>query len=104
MGVVRGGVEPTPLEPPSQPLTGDSHAHLIAPTVKFAESLGYSVAFEAIAGSAGGWCDTKAKRIVVDADGPANGRRARSSTRRSTPSASTTGTTRERRPRSSSTA
>jgi hypothetical protein len=67
-------VEPTPLEPPCQPLTGDTHAHLIAPTIAFAESGGYSVAFEAIAGSAGGWRDTKAKRIVVDADGPANAR------------------------------
>jgi hypothetical protein len=67
-------VEPTPLQPPSQPLTGDSHGHLIAPTIAFAESLGYTVSFESIAGSAGGWCDTKAKRIVVDADGPANAR------------------------------
>ena len=67
-------VEPTPLEAPSQPLTGDSHAHLIAPTIAFAGSLGYTVSFEAITGSAGGWCDTKAKRIVIDADGPANAR------------------------------
>jgi hypothetical protein len=67
-------VEPTPLEPPCQPLTGNSHAQLIAPTIAFAESLGYSVSFEAIADSAGGWCDTEAKRIVVDADGPANAR------------------------------
>jgi hypothetical protein len=66
--------EPAPLEPPSQPLTGDSHAHLIAPTVAFAESLGYTVSFEPIAGSAGGWCDTKAKQIVVDSNGPANAR------------------------------
>jgi hypothetical protein len=64
-------VEPTPLEPPSQPLTGDTHAHLIAPTIAFAESLGYIVTFETIAG---GWCDTKTKTIVVDSDGPANAR------------------------------
>ncbi len=64
--------EPTPLEPPSRPLTGDSHAHLIAPAVAFAESLGYGVSFEPIASSAGGWCDTKRKQIVVDADGPPN--------------------------------
>jgi hypothetical protein len=62
--------KPTPLQAPSQPLSGDSHAHLIAPTIAFAESLGYTVSFEPIAGSAGGWCDTKAKRIVVDANGP----------------------------------
>jgi len=60
--------QPTLLEPPSQPLTSDSHAHLIAPAVAFAESLGYTVSFESIAGSAGGWCDSKLKKIVVDAD------------------------------------
>ena len=27
--------QPTPLEPPSQPLTGDSHPHLIAPALAF---------------------------------------------------------------------
>jgi hypothetical protein len=66
------GVEPVSLEPPCEPLTGDSHAHLLAPLRAFAESLGYSVSFEAIAGSAGGWCDPSAKRIVVDASVPAN--------------------------------
>jgi hypothetical protein len=60
------------LEPPHQPLTGDSHAHLLAPLCRFAESLGYSVSFEVIEGSAGGWCDPKAKRIGVDAGVPAN--------------------------------
>jgi hypothetical protein len=38
----------------------------------FAELLGYSVSFERIDGSAGAWCDPKAKRIVVDADVRAN--------------------------------
>jgi hypothetical protein len=66
------GAEPAALEPPHQPLTGDSHAHLLAPLSRFAESLGYSVAFEVIEGSAGGWCDSKSKRIVVDAGVPAN--------------------------------
>lgn len=60
------GAEPTSLEPPHEPLTGDSHAHLLAPLRQFAESLGYSVSFEPIEGSAGGWCDPKAKQIVVD--------------------------------------
>ena len=66
--------QPTPLHPPSQPLSGDSHAHLIAPTIAFAESLGYTVSFEPIAGSAGGWCDNTCKEIVVDNSGPANAR------------------------------
>jgi len=64
--------EPTPLEPPSQPLTDDSHRHLLAPMIAFAQSLGFAVAFESIVGPAGGWCDHKRKQIVVDADAPAN--------------------------------
>jgi hypothetical protein len=68
------GVEQTPLDPPCEPLTGDSHAHLIAPLEVFAESLGFTVSFEQIDGAAGGWCDRKAKRIVVDADAPPNAR------------------------------
>jgi hypothetical protein len=59
-----------PLAPPSQPLTGDSHAHLLAPMRSFAESLGFTVAFESIPGQTGGWCDSKRRRIVVDADQP----------------------------------
>lgn len=69
---VLDGAQPAPLEAPHQPLTGDSHAHLLTPLRRFAESLGYSVSFEVIGGSAGGWCDPKAKRIVVDAGAPAN--------------------------------
>lgn len=66
------GREPTPLEPPCEPLTGDSHQHLLAPLERFAGSLGFSVSFQSIPGPTGGWCDTKAKRIVIDADAPAN--------------------------------
>jgi len=69
---IREGAELVELEPPHQPLTGDSHAHLLTPMVAFAESLGYSVSFETIEGSAAGWCDPVRKRIVVDADAPAN--------------------------------
>jgi len=68
------GVEQAPLEPPSEPLTGDSHAHLLAPLQAFTESLGFSVSFECIPGTTGGWCDQKARRIVVDVDQPANAR------------------------------
>lgn len=68
------GAEQAPLEPPCEPLTGDSHAHLIAPMQAFTESLGFTVSFEPIPGAAGGWCDQKAKRIVVDAGAPANAR------------------------------
>jgi antirestriction factor ArdC-like protein len=66
------GAEQAPLDPPCEPLTGDSHHHLIAPLRAFTESLGFTVSFEAIEGSAGGWCDFTNKRIVVDIDAPAN--------------------------------
>jgi hypothetical protein len=66
--------EPTPIEPLSEPLTGDSHAHLLPRLTGFCESLGYSVSFEAIDGLAGGWCDPEAKRIVVDAGVAPNAR------------------------------
>jgi hypothetical protein len=61
-----------PLEPPTEALTGDSHAHLLEPARAFAQSLGFTVSFESIPGATGGWCDQKARRIVVDADQPAN--------------------------------
>jgi hypothetical protein len=61
------GVQPVPIEPPCEPLTGDSHAHLIERLQTFAAEIDFRVAFEAISGSAGGWCDPKARRIVVDA-------------------------------------
>jgi len=66
------GVEPAPLQPPCEPLTGDSHAHLIAPLVEFAASLGFTVSFESIPGATGGWCDLTEKQIMVDGDVPAN--------------------------------
>lgn len=59
--------ELVPLEPPREPLTGDSHAHLLPRLEAFCASLGYSVSFEQIDGPAGGWCDRQARRIVVDA-------------------------------------
>jgi hypothetical protein len=66
------GREPAPLEPPNQPLTGDTHAHLLDPANTFAASLGYTVTFESTPDGVGGWCDRRAHRIVVNADAPAN--------------------------------
>jgi hypothetical protein len=66
------GPEVLPLEPPSQPLSGDSHAHLIEPLRFLASSIGFSVSFQSIAGAAGGWCEPKGRRIVIDTDAPAN--------------------------------
>jgi hypothetical protein len=68
------GVEQASLEPPCEPLTGDSHAHLLDPLAAYARSLGFTVSFEEIRGSTGGWCDAKARRIVVDAAAPGNAR------------------------------
>jgi hypothetical protein len=78
------GRDHAPLGPPCEPLTGDSHVRLLGPMRGFAESLGFSVSFEAIPGETGGWCDQKARRIVVDADVPANAQLRSWSTRRST--------------------
>ena len=66
------GADPAPLEPPCEPLTGESHRHLLVRLEAFADSIGFSVAFESVAGSAGGWCNAAARRIVVDADLAAN--------------------------------
>lgn len=65
-------VEPAPLEAPRESLTGDSHEHLLERLQVFAASIDFAVAFEAIAEGAGGWCDSRGKRIVVDAGLPAN--------------------------------
>jgi hypothetical protein len=66
------GKRPVPLEPPSQPITGDSHHHLIAPLTAHARELGYSVEVRVLPDdSPGGWCDPKRHQIVVAA-GPAN--------------------------------
>ena len=69
---VTAGENATGLEPPCEPLSGDSHVHLLAPLERFADSIGFSVSFKPIAGPAGGWCDPRSRRIVVDADVPAN--------------------------------
>jgi antirestriction protein ArdC len=64
--------EPIPLEPPCQSIDGNTHAHLLAPLVRLAHELGYSVARRTIEGSADGWCDPTKKQIVVSAELPAN--------------------------------
>lgn len=66
------GTTPTPLEPPCEPLTGDSHRHLLAPLRAFAHTLGFSVVPRELRGSAGGWCDRAAKQIVIDRSQSAN--------------------------------
>jgi hypothetical protein len=66
------GVDPAPIEPPCEPLSGDSHRHLLERLQAFAGEIDFEVALEPISGGAGGWCDPKRRRIVVDAGLPAN--------------------------------
>jgi hypothetical protein len=66
------GRDQAPLQPPSQPLTGDSHAHLLTPASKLARELGYTVTLETVPVGVGGWCDYQAKAIVIDADAAPN--------------------------------
>jgi antirestriction factor ArdC-like protein len=66
------GRDPVPLEPPSQPITGDSHHHLIAPLIAHAKELGYTVEIRDLPENGPrGWCNPKRHEIVV-ASGPAN--------------------------------
>jgi antirestriction factor ArdC-like protein len=66
------GKESVPHAPPSQPITGDSHHHLIAPLTAHAAELGYRVEIRDLPDDGpGGWCDPKRHEIVV-AGGPAN--------------------------------
>lgn len=59
-------------QPSREPLDGDSHIHLLPPLQAFAESLGYSVSFEPLAGAAQGTCDREHRRIAVKRPAPAN--------------------------------
>jgi hypothetical protein len=61
------GVEPVPLEPPREPITGDSHAHLLNPLGQLAAELGYSVREIPLDGGTDGWCDSTNREIVVNA-------------------------------------
>ena len=66
------GRDQAPLEPPSQPLTGNSHAHLLTPATELARELGYTVTFQTTPRGLGGWCDHQTKAIVIDADAAPN--------------------------------
>ena len=66
------GREPVALEPPAEPIEGDSHAHLIPRLEALAGELGYRVEFRTLPEHGpGGWCDA-AGRGIVAATGPAN--------------------------------
>ncbi len=65
--------EPVPLDPPCEPVTGDSHAYLLPQLGLLASELGHTVSFNEIDGSVDGWCDSKRQEIVVNSVLPANG-------------------------------
>ncbi len=67
------GAEPAPLEPPSQPVSGDSHAHLLAPLEQHAAMLGFDVQYQPLDGRAG-YCSSRDACIVIDSKLPANGK------------------------------
>jgi antirestriction protein ArdC len=67
------GVEPAPLEPPSEPISGNSHAHLLAPLAQHAITLGFNVEYGPLDGPAG-YCSSRLARIVIDSALPANGK------------------------------
>jgi hypothetical protein len=65
--------EAIPLEPPSEPITGDSHAHLLTPLQQLAAELDFTVRFLPLAAMGpNGWCDIAARKIVVREDLPPN--------------------------------
>jgi len=66
------GREPVQLEPDSEPITGDSHKHLLPVLEEYARKLGYTVNFTDTGGAAG-WCDAKTKTITISDALPANG-------------------------------
>lgn len=66
------GREPVALEPPCEPISGDSHARLLTPLENLAAELGYSVRHLPLDGGADGWCDAQRCEIVVNDRLPAN--------------------------------
>jgi hypothetical protein len=66
------GAEQVALEPAVEPITGDSHAHLLTPLENLAAELGYSVHYRSLGRSIEGWCDSERMEIVVSEDHPAN--------------------------------
>jgi hypothetical protein len=66
------GTERVSLESPSQPIQGDTHAHLLTPLGELAVELGYSVVRRPLDGPSDGWCDSRKHEIVINDELPAN--------------------------------
>jgi hypothetical protein len=65
------GIDPVSLDPPVEPVTGDSHAALLAPLEQHGASLGFTVSYEPLDGRTG-YCSARETRIVIDTALPAN--------------------------------
>lgn len=61
-------------EIPYFPIDGDNFADRLQPLEAFATELGLTVDYEELHGRCGGYYDSSAKRIVIEASKPANGR------------------------------
>lgn len=55
-------------QPPSEPITGDSHQRLLNPLCLLAGDLDFEVRFQMVPGRAHGYCDYTNKLIVIDDD------------------------------------
>ncbi|PZS06676.1 MAG: hypothetical protein DLM64_16140 [Solirubrobacterales bacterium] len=55
-----------------EPITGESHAHLLAPLQQLAGELGYSLCDIALEHGVEGWCDSERHQIAVNQQLPAN--------------------------------
>ncbi len=66
------GTEPVSLDSPSQPIQGDTHAHLLTPLTGLAGELGFTVTRRPLDGPADGWCDSHKHEIVISDELSAN--------------------------------
>lgn len=66
--------EPVTLEPPAEPIEGESHVELLVALARLAGELGYTVHYRTLHGSAEGWCEAERREIVVNDQLPGNAR------------------------------
>ena len=71
---VDAGADAIELEPPSEPITGDSHSHHLEAIERLARELGITVDYAEVPGAARGYYDPRTKAIVVERSLPANAR------------------------------
>jgi antirestriction protein ArdC len=69
---VDAGADAIELEPPTQPITGESHSHHLEAIERLARELGITVDYAEVPGAARGYYDSKTKAIVVERSLPAN--------------------------------